>query len=77
LAGNILTYLSAILPAISTGFWDSHPKPTAGWLRRALAGESFSESYSLPKRLRKKESIFDHLPKGIFGHRRQKNIANP
>ncbi len=26
LAGNILTYLAAILPPIPTGFWDRHPK---------------------------------------------------
>lgn len=26
LAGNILTYLAAILPPMSTGFWDRHPK---------------------------------------------------
>lgn len=26
LAGNILTYLAAVLPAMPTGFWDRHPK---------------------------------------------------
>lgn len=26
LAGNVLTYLAAILPPIPTGFWDKHPK---------------------------------------------------
>lgn len=26
LAGNILTYLAAVLPAVPTGFWDRHPK---------------------------------------------------
>lgn len=26
LAGNILTYLAAILPPVPTGFWDKHPK---------------------------------------------------
>lgn len=26
LAGNVLTYLAAILPPIPTGFWDRHPK---------------------------------------------------
>lgn len=26
LAGNVLTYLAAILPAMPTGFWDRHPK---------------------------------------------------
>jgi len=26
LAGNVLTYLAAVLPAMPTGFWDRHPK---------------------------------------------------
>lgn len=77
LAGSILTYQSAILLAISTGFWDRHPQPTAGRLRRALAEKPFSESYPLPARLRKKESVFAHLPKGILVHRRQKRAASP
>lgn len=72
LSGAILTYLAATLPAVPTGFWDRHPKPTLGRLRRLLAGMHFPESYPLPERLRKKASIFDHLPKGILGHRRTK-----
>lgn len=77
LAGMILTYLAAILPAVPTGFWDRHPKPTPGRLRRALAETPFPESYPLPARLRKKESVVAHLPKGILGHRRQKGGAGP
>lgn len=77
LAGSILTYQAAILLAISTGFWDRHPQPTAWRLRRALAEKPFSESYPLPARLRKKESVFAHLPKGIIVHRRQKRAASP
>jgi len=72
LAGSIVTYLAATLPAIPTGFWDRHPKPTPGRLRRLLAGATFPESWPLPERLRKKASIFEHLPKGIRGHRRTK-----
>lgn len=30
LAGNILTYLAAVLPPLSTGFWDRHPKKRPG-----------------------------------------------
>jgi len=70
LAGSIVTYLAATLPAIPTGFWDRHPKPTPGRLRRLLARTTFPKSWPLPERLRKKASIFDHLPKGILGHRR-------
>jgi len=72
LSGAIVTYLAATLPAAPTGFWDRNPKPTPGRLRRLLARVHFPESYPLPERLRKKASVFDHLPKGIEGHRRTK-----
>lgn len=75
LAGSVLTYLAATLPAIPTGFWDRNPRPTPGRLRRALAGLPFPKSYPLPARFRKKASITDHLPKGILGHRRSKSRA--
>jgi hypothetical protein len=71
LAGNILTYMAATLPAIPTGFWDRKPERTPGRLRRALAGVAFSESYPLPKQIRKKASVTAHLPKGVLGHRRR------
>jgi hypothetical protein len=70
LAGAIVTYLAATLPAIPTGFWDRNPKPTPGRLRRLLARTHFPKSYPLPERLRKKAAVSDHLPKGIGGHRR-------
>jgi len=72
LVSTMLTYLAAILPATPTGFWDLHPKPTAGRLRRVLGRTSFPETYPLPGRYRKKASVTDHLPKGILGHRRRK-----
>ena len=70
LAGAITTYLAATLPAVPTGFWDRHPKPTPGRLRRLLARTPFPQSYPLPEQLRKKNSVFDHLPRGIQGHLR-------
>jgi hypothetical protein len=75
LAGAIVTYLAATLPAVPTGFWDRNPKPTPGRLRRLLARVSFPKLYPLPERLRKKDSVCDHLPKGIWGHRRTKQPA--
>ena len=72
LSGTIVTYLAATLPAVPTGFWDRNPKPTPGRLRRLLARVSFPKLYQLPERLRKKNSVCDHLPKGILGHRRTK-----
>ncbi|MCP4360167.1 MAG: hypothetical protein GY796_19340 [Chloroflexi bacterium] len=72
LAGNILTYLAAVLPPLSTGFWDRKPKRTPGRLRRALSQESFPKEYVFIERIREKRSATDHLPKGIEGHRRVK-----
>jgi len=76
LAGSIVTYLAATLPATPTGFWDRDPKPTPGRLRRLLARTPFPESYPLPEQLRKKDSVSKHLPKGILGHRRTKQAAS-
>ncbi len=70
LAGSIVTYLAATLPAVPTGFWDRHSKPTPGRLRRLLARTTFPKSWPSPGRIRKKASVFDPLPKGILGHRR-------
>lgn len=75
LAGSMITYLAATLPPVPTGFWDRKPKPTPGRLRRLLARTPFPKLYPLPERLRKKNSVFDHLPKGILGHRRTKQAA--
>jgi hypothetical protein len=76
LAGSMLTYLAATLPAEPTGFWDRNPKPTPGRLRRVLARTPFPQTYPLPERLRKKASVSDHLPKGVLGHRRKKQAAS-
>jgi hypothetical protein len=75
LAGNIVTYLAAILPAVPTGFWDRHPKPTPGRLRRLLAKLPFPETYPLHERFRKKASVCAHLLKGVLGHKRVKAAA--
>ncbi len=75
LAGAIMTYLAATLPATPTGFWDRNPKPTPGRLRRVLEGRLFPTSFPLPERIRRKSSPTAHLPKGILGHRRQKQAA--
>jgi hypothetical protein len=72
LAGNILTYLAAVLPPMPTGFWDQHPKKTPGRLRRVLARTDFLTFHQENGRIRKKNSLTFHLPKGVEGHRRQK-----
>jgi hypothetical protein len=71
LAGSILSYLAATFPLLPTGFWDRSPKRTPGRFRRALSGQPFPQSCPLPQQFRKKNSVTDHLPKGILAHRRQ------
>lgn len=76
LAGSIQTYLAATLPPIPTGFWDQNPKRTPGRLRRRLAHTRFSDLHvPWPAQIRKKAAVSDHLPKGILGHRRKKQVA--
>lgn len=71
-AGAILTYIAAVLPPIPSGFWDRTPKATPGRLRRLLDRADFPTLPDDDPQLRKKNSISDHLPKGIDAHRRSK-----
>lgn len=72
LAGNILSYVAATVPAVATGFWDRCCRPTCGRVRRYLERLIFSELPLPEDQLRKKASITDHLPKGVAAHRRYK-----
>ena len=72
LAGNILAHTAAALPPIPTGYWDRVPQNTPGRLRRLLAKAIVPTSEQLHPELRKKNSVSDHLPKGIHAHRRTK-----
>ncbi len=73
IAGSILSFLAATLPATPTGFWDRKPKRTPGRFRRVLAGQAFPKLANLSRRLRKKNSATSHLPVGHLA--RIKNIA--
>jgi hypothetical protein len=75
LAGSILSYLAAIVPAAPTGFWDRQPRRTPGRFRRMLMGKPFPHSYPLPDQMRKKASVTGHLPKGILAHRRKSTAS--
>ena len=77
LAGSILSFLSATVPATPTGFWDRKPKRTPGRFRRTLMGKPFPKDHPLSVQLRKKASVTAHLPKGILAHRRQKAVSAP
>jgi len=72
LAGAILSYVAATAPALPTGFWDRHPQPTPGRLRRALARLPFPHDFPLPAPIRVKGSRTDHLPMGFWGQRRHR-----
>jgi hypothetical protein len=63
LAGSILSFLAATVPATPTGFWDRKPKRTPGRFRRTLMGKPFPKDYPFPGQLRKKNSVTSHLPK--------------
>ncbi len=71
LAGSIQSFLAATVPVKPTGFWDRQPRRTPGRLRRMLFGRLFPSSFPLPGRIRKKDSVTEHLPKGIAAHRRK------
>jgi len=72
LAGAILSYGAATAPPIPTGFWDRHPQPTPGRLRRALARTPFPHDFPLPAHIRTKKVRTDHLPTGFWGQRRRR-----
>lgn len=75
LVGNILTHMAAMLPPMPSGYWDRIPKATPGRLRRVLSRAIFPNVTEWNPELRKKNSVSDHLPKGIEGHRRTKAVA--
>lgn len=77
LAGSILSFLAATLPATPTGFWDRHPKRTPGRLRRILMGRPFPKLDPLPEQLRKKNSATDHLLKGNLARQPFKAVSIP
>ncbi len=64
LAGNILSCVAATAQPVATGFWDHLPKATPGRLRRVLSKVAFPRYVTLPDQLRKKNSVFQHLPRG-------------
>jgi hypothetical protein len=78
LAGSILTYLAATLPAVPTGSWDRRPRPTPGRLRRRLTHTVFPTAFPLPDRIRQKAAVTAHLPTGFWGQRRPRSpVAAP
>ncbi len=66
LAGVFLSYAAATSPAVPTGFWDRHPQPTPGRLRRVLARSPFPTDFLLPARIRPKSSATAQLPTGYY-----------
>jgi len=77
IAGSILSFLAATMPATPTGFWDRKPKRTPGRFRRTLAGQAFPKVANLSGRLRKKNSVTAHLPKGCLAQTTKNASASP
>lgn len=75
LAGNLLSHTAALLPPMPSGFWDRTPTATPGRLRRVLAKALFPNFADVDPQIRKKNSVFQHLPSGILAHRRRKAAA--
>jgi hypothetical protein len=73
LAGNLLSYVAACRPAVSTGFWDRCGQPTCGRIRRWLSRVRFSDLPLPAGQFRKRASPTGHLPKGVKAHHRQKH----
>ena len=74
LAGSLSLYLAATSEAVKTGFWDRDPGRTPGRFRRSLSRASLPDIWTLPcfgGRVRKKASVYAHLPVGVLAHRRQ------
>jgi hypothetical protein len=70
LAGAVLAYAAATTPAIPTGFWDRHPQPTPGRLRRLLGRTPFPHDFPLPARIHEKAAVTHHLRTGFWHQRR-------
>jgi hypothetical protein len=75
-AASISLYLAATCEAVSCGFWDRNPQPTAGRFRRVLSGASLGKLPELGAllgfsgRVRQKRSVHQHLTKGVDANRR-------
>jgi hypothetical protein len=77
LAGNLLSYVAATSQPVASGFWDRCARPTCGRIRRALARVNCADLPMPQEKLRRKESITAHLPKGVRAHRRRKALPKP
>ncbi len=75
-AASVSLYLSATCAAVSSGFWDKNPQPTAGRFRRVLSGACLGKLPELGAilgfsgRVRLKRSVHGHLKKGVEANRR-------
>ena len=77
LAGSILSFLAATFLVMPTGFWDRKPRRTPGRFRRQLAGKPFPKDAVLSGRLREKNSVTAHLPKGFLARCAKSTTVNP
>jgi hypothetical protein len=75
-AASVSLYLAATCEAVSSGFWDRNPQPTAGRFRRVLSGACLGKLpelgalFGFSGRVRQKRSVHGHLEKGVEANRR-------
>jgi len=65
LAGNILTYLAAVLPPMPTGFWDQHPKKHQGACAGSWRAPIFSLSTKNMVEYAKRTPSLSTYPRGL------------
>jgi len=75
-AGAVLSCVAAMTPPTPTGWWDRHPHPTAGRLRRVLAHTLFPADFPFPARFCRKKSRTAHLHTGFWFPRAVKTASD-
>jgi len=65
LAGNILTYLAAVLPPMPTDFWDQHPKKHQAACAGSWRAPIFSHSTKNKGEFAKRTPSLSTYPRGL------------
>jgi len=77
LAGNILTYLAAVLPPMPTGFWDQHPKKHQAACAGAWHAPIFSLSMKNRVEFAKRTPSPGTYPRGLMAIDAKNGILDP
>ena len=77
LAGNILTYLAAVLPPMPTGFWDQHPKKRQAACEGSWHAPIFSLSTKNRVEFAKRTPSLSTYPRGLKAIAAKNGILDP